>query len=56
MTQVEITLNQSNVVLAINNNTETPNFKKAKISVGDKIESEFFALMLMNPHRFKIIR
>ena len=56
MKPVEITISHSNVVLSIENNREHPGYNSVSISVGDKMPTELLAVMLMNPHRFKITR
>ena len=54
--QVLIELNRSNIVQRIENNTENGQYKKMKVEVGEKLNEEFIALLMMNPHRVQIIR
>jgi len=54
--KVKVEINRRNVVTNIENNEECDGFGKAKIEVGDKLKNEFLALLMMNPHRFEIVR
>lgn len=54
--KVKVEINRRNVVTNIENNEECDGFRKAKIEVGDKLKNEFLALLMMNPHRFEIVR
>lgn len=53
---VRIEVNSRNVVTNIDNNEKREGYLKAKIEVGEKLENEFIALLMMNPHRFEIVR
>ena len=52
---VTIELNRMRYVLSVENNNETDNYKKAAVTVGDKLDKELVALFLMNPHRFNVV-
>lgn len=53
--QVTITISKkTRRVVKVENNKETPQYKPAKVQVGDKIPEQLKALFLMNPHRFQI--
>lgn len=54
--KVRIEVNSRNVVTNIDNNEKREGYLKAKIEVGEKLENEFIALLMMNPHRFEIVR
>jgi len=54
--RVLIELNRNNIVQRIENNTEAEQYRKIKVQVGDKLDEQFIALLLMNPHRVQIIR
>ncbi len=54
--KVLIKLDRRNIVKSIQNNTETGQYRKMKIEVGQKLEDEFLALLMMNPHRIEITR
>jgi len=54
--KVFIELDRNNIVQRIENNTETGQYRKMKIEAGYKLEREFIALLMMNPHRVEITR
>ena len=54
--KVLIELDRNNTVQRIQNNTENGQYKRMKVEVGDKLDEEFIALLLMNPHRVEITR
>ena len=54
--KVLIELDRRNIVQSIENNTEAEQYRKMKIEVGQRLEEEFIALLMMNPHRWEIIR
>jgi hypothetical protein len=54
--KVLIELNRNNIVQRIENNTENEQYRKLKAEVGDKLDEQLIALLLMNPHRFQVIR
>ena len=54
--RVIVELNKRNIVTSITNNIETDNYRKLKVEVGQRLEDEFLVLLMMNPHRFQIIR
>lgn len=57
MKPVQITINRHNVVLAIENNVAYGDqYQPAKIKVGDKLKNDLLGILMMNPHRFEIIR
>ena len=51
---IQVELNRNRFVLSVENNQACEGFAKADINVGEKLPKDFIALMLMNPHRFKI--
>ena len=57
MQPVKITITRRNVVLAIENNVAYGDqYAPVKVKVGDKLENDFLGILMMNPHRFEIIR
>ena len=54
--KVLIELDRRNIVQSIENNTEAEQYRKRKSEVGQRLDEEFIALLMMNPHRCEIIR
>ncbi len=53
---VTIKLNYLNEVVSIENNNETPNWRKASIVIGERLPMGLVSLMSQNPSRFNIVR
>ena len=54
--KVTIKLNFLNEVISIENNNETENWHKLKISVGQRLPMKMVMLLCQNPNRFNIVR
>jgi hypothetical protein len=54
--KVTIKLNFLNEVLSIENNNETENWHRVKISVGQRLPMQMVMLLCQNPSRFNIVR
>ena len=54
--KVTIKLNFLNEVISIENNNETENWGKAKISVGQRLPMQVVMLLCQNTSRFNIVR
>ena len=54
--RVTIKLDFLNEVISIENNNETENWGKAKISVGQRLPMQMVMLLCQNPSRFNIVR
>ena len=53
---VTITLNTVHVVTKVENNHETPNYRKTTIKVGERMPKGLLSLLRMNPQRFNVVR
>ena len=53
---VTIKLNFLNEVVSIDNNSDTPSWRKVAITVGERLPMGLVALMSQNPKRFNIVR
>jgi|TARA_R100000149_G_C5868295_1_gene132668 hypothetical protein len=52
---VRIFVSKSRRVVRLENNQESEGYATVKLSKGEKICPELWAIFLMNPHRFEII-
>ena len=53
---VEISVDGWNKIVSVENNHETPNYRKTTIKVGERMPKGLLSLLRMNPQRFNVVR